>query len=435
MKKNIMIALGVLLVLAAVCVGIRFLPFGESDEEGEATSKISVFSAEQDSIVGIDIHTGTDYYELEKKDGTWFFKGEDGVHVIQPKADGIAYDLSNLYAEREIEKNAKDLKMYGLDPAVSTVVVHLSDGGMHTFYVGNRVQNQNQYYFKTDMDSKVYAIGSGKGMVMTYTENDLISTSMQEIYKGDIDEITLSRSDGYTLKLKQNLDSEAEVWTMLEPYEWATDETKVQSKVLNFVVGLTALQYVTDKTDAEMGLDNPRVTVSILKTDGSTHHFYIGNLEDSGAYVRVDGVKNAAIVDSEINKLVSVGAFDIISKNLQTADYYDLKQLSSQGVLAFDLLYDKDNPRLNNQRMDKQDAIRLYSAFCNLTVDAEAPSTKTGEKVLDATFTYAKAKEYNFKVYVYDNRNYTVTHDGKQFFLVRKDNFEAWMSSVDKYLK
>ena len=154
MKKNIMIAFGVLLVLAAVCVGIRFLPFGESDEEGEATSKISVFSAEQDSIVGIDIHMGTDYYELEKKDGTWFFKGEDGVHVIQPKADGIAYDLSNLYAEREIEKNAKDLKMYGLDPAVSTVVVHLSDGGMHTFYVGNRVQNQNQYYFKTDMDSK-----------------------------------------------------------------------------------------------------------------------------------------------------------------------------------------------------------------------------------------------------------------------------------------
>ncbi len=146
-------------------------------------------------------------------------------------------------------------------------------------------------------------------------------------------------------------------------------------------------------------------------------------------------MKNAAIVDSEINKLVSVGAFDIISKNLQTADYYDLKQLSSQGVLVFDLLYDKDNPRLNNQRMDKQDAIRLYSAFCNLMVDAEAPSTKTGEKVLDATFTYAKAKEYNFKVYVYDNRNYTVTHDGKQFFLVRKDNFEAWMSSVDKYLK
>lgn len=435
MKKNIMIALGVLLVLAAVCLGIRFLPFGESTEEGETVSKISVFSAEQDSIVGIDVHMGTDYYELEKKDGTWLFKGEDGVHVIQPKADGIAYDLSNLYAEREIEKNAKGLKMYGLDPAVSTVVVHLSDGGMHTFYVGNRVQNQNQYYFKTDMDNKVYAIGSGKGMVMTYTKNDLISTSMQEIYKGDIDEITLSRSDGYTLKLKQNLDSEAEVWTMLEPYEWATDETKVQSKVLNFVVGLTALQYVTDKTDAEMGLDSPRVTVSILKTDGSTHHFYIGDLEDSGAYVRVDGVKNAAIVDSEINKLVSVGAFDIISKNLQTADYYDLKQLSSQGVLAFDLLYDKDNPRLNNQRMDKQDAIRLYTAFCNLTVDAEAAGTKTGKKVLDATFTYAKAEEYNFKVYVYDNRNYTVTHDGKQFFLIRKDNFEAWMSSVDKYLK
>lgn len=434
MKKNIIIALCVLLLLVAVFAVVLFVPFGGGNETDKNVSNISVFTAEKANIVGIDVKVGTDYYELVKQNETWLFNGEEGVHAIQPKVDGIAYDLSNLYAERVIEENAQDFGMYGLDPAVSTVVVHLADGTARTFFVGNRVQNQNQYYFATDQDRTVYAVGNGKGLVMTYKKEDLISTSLQEIYKGDIDEITILRNDGYTLKIKQNLTSETESWILTEPYIWATDETKIQSKLLNFVVGLSALDYVEDKSDAEMGLENPRVSVTVLKTDGTEHHFYVGNTVENAAYVRVDGVKNAALVDAEINKLAQINAFEIMSKNLQMADYYGLKNLKLSGDAEFQLEYGQKSSKLNGKEIDQDTAIRLYSAVCTLTVDAEAPNARKGEKVLEAVFDYAAGYDYRYTIYEYDNRNYTVTHDGKKFFLIRKDTYNAWKTMLGRYL-
>ena len=269
---------------------------------------------------------------------------------------------------------------------------------------------------------------------MTYAKNDLISTSLQEIYKGDIDEITISRNDGYILKIKQNMTSQSESWILTEPYIWATDQAKIQSEFLNFVVGLTATSFVQDKTDAEMGLDRPRVSVSVLKTDGTTQNFYIGNTEGNASYVRVDGVRDVALVNSEINKLASVTAFDIISKNLQMADYYGLDYLTVSGDLNFTLDYDQEEPLLNGEKIDPETAIRLYSAVCTLAVDTEAQNANKGEKIAEVYFKYLAGHDYQYIIYAYDNRNYTVTHDGKQFFLIRKDTYDAWKAILSRYL-
>lgn len=434
MKKKIIAAIVVLIALATVYALIVFEPFNRPDEQNYNNSKISVFSAEQDKITGLAINTGESYAELVKVDGVWQFSDEEGVHAIQPKVDGIAYDLSNLYAESIVEENAADLGMYGLSPAVSTVVVNLDDGTVRTFFVGNRVQDSNEYYFSTDMDNKVYRISAGKGLVMTYTKDELVTTSMHEIYKGDIAGITLTRNDGMSFTVSQNMESQSEDWILTSPYVADTDETEIQSKFLNFIVGMTAKEYVKDKTDKEMGLEKPRVHIAILKTDGSVHNFYIGNTDGSkGTYLRDDGVKYAALVDNEVLKLAEVTAFDVMNKNLQMADYYGIEKVVAEGDMHIDFYYSKNNARVNGNLISDDVAIRLYSAICTLKVNAEAKNKSKGKEFLKVTFDYGTF-DYTYTVYEYDNRNYTVTHDGEHFFLIRKETYEAWKETVKQWL-
>ena len=99
MKKKIIAAVIVLVALATLYALIVLEPFNNHEEQVSVGSNISVFSVEKDKIVGIAINTGDSYADLVKNDGIWTFAGEEGVHAIQPKVDGIAYDLSNLYAE------------------------------------------------------------------------------------------------------------------------------------------------------------------------------------------------------------------------------------------------------------------------------------------------------------------------------------------------
>ncbi|MBR4030263.1 MAG: DUF4340 domain-containing protein [Clostridia bacterium] len=430
MKKKIIIALIVFALVVSLYAFIMFNPFETGNESAGTETNIPLFSTEENNIIGIDVNFNNQYYSLVKTNGVWSFDGQEGVHVIQPKADGIAYDISNLYAKQLVEKQAKDLKMYGLDPAVSTVVVHLSDGSLRTLLVGNRVQDGSGYYFASDLDENVYVIDNGKGMVLTYTRQDLTSTNMQEIYKGDINEITVSRNDGKSFTIKQNLESETEDWILTKPFVWDVNDDIVQSKVLNYVVALQAINYVEDKTDAELGLNTPRITVSVLKTDGNTQNYYVGNTVGNNAYVRVDGVKFPAEIDGQIVNLYDVMPFDIMNRLVQSANYYGIKNVTLNGDVDAHLKYSGKNSKLNGESISEETAIRLYSAICNLKVDAVAKNKANGKEILSAEFDYGTFS-FLYKVYEYDGRNYAVTHDGQNYFLVRKDNYNAWKLAVE----
>lgn len=430
MKKKIIISLVVLVLLILTYIFIMYNPFQNNDTLVTSPANIPVFSASKDDIVGIDVNMNEEFYSLIKTNGVWNFSDEEGVSVIQPKVDGIAYDLSNLYVTKLVAENVTDFKMYGLEPAYSSVVVHLTDGTINTFLLGNKVSDGSGYYFKSDLGNNVYVIDNGKAMVLTYTRDDLISTSMLELYKGDIDEITVTRNNGKTLTVKQNLESKTEDWIIKEPFLWDADDEVIQSKLLNFIVGIYALEYVEDKTDAEMGLTNPRITVSILKTDGTKQNFYVGNTDENVAYVRVDGVKYAGKVDGEIVKLYDVAPFDIMNKLVQPANYHAIKNVVLDGDIKVDLKYAGKNSMLNGKSLSEEMAIRLYSAICNLKVDAEAKNASNGKTILTAKFDY-DSFSFEYKVIEYDSRNYAVTHDGKNYFLVRKDNYNAWKMAVD----
>ena len=430
MKKKIIISLVVLVVLVLAYILIMYNPFSNNDTSTVTPSNIPVFSASKDDIIGIDVNMNGEFYSLVKNNGVWSFFEEEGVYAIQPKVDGIAYDLSNLYATSLVAENVSDFKMYGLEPAYSTVVVHLADGTINTFLVGNKVPDGNGYYFKSDVGNNVYVIDNGKAMVLTYTRRDLISMTMQELYKGDIDEITVTRNNGKSFTVKQNLESKTEDWIIKEPFLWDADDDVIQSKLLNFIVGIFALEYEENKTDSEMGLTNPRITVSVLKTDGTKQNFYVGKTDENIAYVRVDGVKYAGKVDGEIVKLYNVEPFDIMNKLVQSADYHAITNVVLDGDLDINLKYAGKNSMLNGKSLSEEMAIRLYSAICNLKVDAEAKNQVSGKTVLSAEFDYGTFS-YEYKLIEYDARNYALTHDGKKYFLVRKDNYDAWKMALE----
>ncbi len=430
MKKKIIISLVVLVLLILTYIFIMYNPFQNNDSSVSSPSNISVFSTSKDDIVGIDVNIDGEFYSLVKTNGVWSFFEEEGVAVIQPKVDGIAYDLSNLYVTKLVAENVTDFKMYGLEPAYSSVVVHLSDGTINTFLVGNKVSDGSGYYFKSDVGNNVYVVDNGKAMVLTYTRDDLISMSMQELYKGDIDEITVTRNNGKSLTVKQNLESKTEDWIIKEPFLWDADDEVIQSKLLNFIVGIYALEYVEDKTDAELGLENPRITISVLKTDGTKQNFYVGNTDENVAYVRVDGVKYVGKVDGEIVKLYDVAPFDIMNKLVQPANYHAIKNVVIDGDIKADLKYAGKNSMLNGNSLSEEMAIRLYSAICNFKIDAEAKNASNGKTVLTAKFDYGSFS-YEYEVTEYDSRNYAITHDGENYFLIRKDNYNAWKMAVE----
>lgn len=434
MKKSRWILVGVLAVVVATYIWMINQP-SETPQEPEQ-AQIPLFGIDQSRIQDIVIRNQNDHFELTLVDGVWYFKDDMDISVIQPKADGLAYDLSSIVAERLVEENATDLAQYGLDPAVSVVMARLTDGTEHVFYVGNRVQDAMEYYFKTGNDNNVYTVYIGKGQMFTSVREDFKDKNLTTVSQDQIQSITIKANNKPAVTVEQNFQEDgAAVWKVTEPFVWNASTSLVQSEILSRLTGLTAVSFVTDKTMEEMGLDQPLVVATIKKLDGTEVRYQIGGMEGENCYMLVDGVKEPALVSSAVSLLSKVEGFTVCERLLYTPNIEDVSSVIVKGENSTIKLSAQQNEdamayELNNREVTEELYSSLYSEVISLKIDQVSSRKLTNKSGLYLKYTMTDGTVKQFDFYVYDDRNYGVTMDGEHFFLIRKQNFDVWFETV-----
>ncbi len=436
-KKMLLILLCVLIVLV---LGILFLLKEDKpnptnlQNDAETEERLVVFTAKQEDIQSVTYTHPEEQFTLELTDGIWLIKEQPKLSVSQPRADGVAYDMAEFIAREVVEEDAENIEKYGLLPAQITTTLTFKNGKEVPFYVGAKVQGEEQYYVKIGESNTVYAVDVSQCESITYTMQDLMAMTMLELSQSEIASVEVTQKDGAHFCVTKSAEDGFEQWFFTEPFSWGVDETVIEQKLLTFLYRIDAFSYVIDKTDAELGLANPQATVKAKLTDGTERTVQVGNVdaETGNVAVKVDGISYPGIVDLQIIQLTKLTKFDIIDKTVEIADYNDIYKVELEGEVEATLVY-SDPCSLNGKSASKETAIKLYSDICELKIDAENGSV-SGAPVMTVTHTYKNGNTKSYKIYQQDAFNYVVTADDKAYFVIFRDAFMAWKKQIEAYL-
>lgn len=433
-KKMLIIAGVVLLILV---LGIVFL-LQDSEKPGQTDTtddaeRLVAYATEQKNIEKVSYQHKDEEFSIVLSGNTWIFEGEPDLPVSQPRADGIAYDFAEINVTEIVEENATNIEKYGLEPAQTVTTIDLKNGESVSFYVGSRVQGENRYYIKIGNENTVYVADATQCETFLYNKQDLLALNLQTLSANEIQTIRFDRKDNQSFCIERVPDSYAEEWIFTEPFGWGVDESVLSPKLLTFVTSVEAYNYVTDKTEAELGLDDPQVVLETVMIDGTVHSLKVGNIdEESGnVAIKVEGIKYPAVVDLQIIQLTKLTKFDIIDKTVENADYNDIQKVELSGELNLELLYNAC--QLNDTSISKETAIKLYSDICELKLDGNGTAV-SGTPILTISYTYNNKQNKIFKIYKQDAYNYAITLDDNTFFVINRGTYLTWMQQIEAYL-
>ncbi|MBR3942521.1 MAG: DUF4340 domain-containing protein [Clostridia bacterium] len=405
----------------------------KTKEDPMIETGVVVFETLEENIAGFEYIHADGTYNLILKDGAWIVK-EDPQFPVEPYvAGGVAYSLQKFIAKEIVEENAKDISKYGLEEPFVKTIVHFTDGTTVEFRIGSKVQGSDSYYVKIGDSNNVYEVEGLRCASLMYKKEDLISRVMQEVSVDDIQSVDFANANGEYFRVEHDAENLYEPWHLTKPFAWKVNEELVTDKLLRFLVFVEAEEYVTDKTEAEMGLTNPSATVTVTTYDGKVHKYYVGKVAESNstAYIKVDGVRYPALADSSIIQLTNLTKFDIIDKYIATADYDNIKTAVVTGETNINLNY--TGLKLNGKTISEETAIKLYSDMCELEVDSEGTSV-SGSPALTMQFTFENNEVRTYKIYRQDAYFYAITMDGKTFFKIKQRDFVNWIDLLNQYL-
>lgn len=171
-KKRLAVLTGILLVLLALLIGLRFFNKKEEakkeQEEQESQIEVTDFGGELKSIT---YKNDSGKVQLRKKKDQWYFAGDTKTEVDQSYPNTMESEILELTAERELE-DPDELKYYGLEEPAYTVRAVDEDGTEIMIYIGT--SSDSEYYFTIDNKEKVYVGGSALVSSIQYEKDQLI---------------------------------------------------------------------------------------------------------------------------------------------------------------------------------------------------------------------------------------------------------------------
>ena len=189
--RNLIIIVAVMLILAAVAVGV-VLVFGEQGESGNtsstsSSSNISVKSVSVSDISSVEVHNqygsyviSADTSESEESESdassssesgstssgdeelSWILEGiDERIPLDDEVIAGIPEAAATVTAQRRLSDSADALADYGLDNPEITVKVTLKDGEEYTISIGSETSIASGRYIHVSGDDAVYLSQSG----------------------------------------------------------------------------------------------------------------------------------------------------------------------------------------------------------------------------------------------------------------------------------
>lgn len=282
----IVIIVLVLLIVGCVCV-VKFIPKDSSSDSDSQKDNVAVSQVNAENIVSISYSCeDTNYEKLtfnKNKEGEWHYSEIDDFPLNQKYLTNLASTLNEIDAQRIIQADeAGEMSEYGLDNPSLTIWFTEKDGTNHTYYVGNKNETTDNYYFKMDDDERIYQIGSDLKVGFMYSLYDLFDMETFPLVElSSYRHIDIKNGDQH-LKINAVVEDDADEYISENDYvekdiTWfaasgdSEDYKKGNQITIKAIASemtdysfYRAVDYKVSKEDyKKYGLDNPKVVISV----------------------------------------------------------------------------------------------------------------------------------------------------------------------------
>lgn len=302
------------LILALVfVVGIAgvFL-MNKSDEKKEEQKQLEgkLLNIEKENIS--ELYIGPSGVRAVKEGESWMIKGPVETEGDKSAIESITGMFGFAKIERTVSSDPAEYSTFGLNPAMSTLVVTHSDG-IDTLYVGE----------KTPTGSFVFARRSGAPEVLMTTTSletntaktlfDLRNKKVLGFEKEDVKSFELKNKNGL-----YSFDKIGADWIFKSPFEGKADKNEVE-KIVNRVNTESAKEFV-DEAPADLGqygLAKPSYTVQFLLGENkASKNLLIGKKINDKFYAKENSRKPVFTVDTSFVSILNADLNTLRNKKL-----------------------------------------------------------------------------------------------------------------------
>ncbi len=307
------------LILALLIVGIYVV---DKKEEKKEESK-NILNVKTEDVLEVSFYDGKDKIKIVKENDIWKIKKPIETTADEDEIERILSELSPLSAEKIVEKDAKDLKKYGLKDSLRKFSVKLKSGKTYTIVFGDKGPLENSYYVMLEGSPNVF-------LVAEFKKNNFIKTLFDLRNKKfgvfDVDKITKIEVENNDSKEKYVLIKKGEDWYLKEPKKFIAKNTKVED-MLYSLKSLEAKDIVKDNPEEkdlkEYSLDNPLYRFKVFYGKNSIEYLISKKDDKWYAYTKNSGfigeVNDYSLSDLKVKyeelKEMKVAKFDGFNVN------------------------------------------------------------------------------------------------------------------------
>jgi hypothetical protein len=321
--RTALIYLAVLAVLAGYFYYFEVVRRNARTEEKEAS--LHVFQVEKGKITSLQLDQGEGKSITLNKQGQWQISEPIDSPADEFVVGNLLTTLESLKMEREVESEAQDLKVYGLDnPRLH--LSFLADGTRHHLRVGSKAVVANQYYGSGDQQNRVILIAASQEQGLNKNLFDLRRKEFFSLKSDEIDRIEIGRAEGKLALTRVTKDS----WQAPAFPEVSLRNSKVES-LISRLIWLRAKRFLdNEKTDfPQLGLDPARIRISLVSKD-KTNTLLLGKTKNAeGIYARGGELPGVALVDEKLLEQLPFSLSDLEDRTLLA---FDLNQIKGVGL-------------------------------------------------------------------------------------------------------
>jgi hypothetical protein len=411
--RNILISVGVVVVLAGAMLFVTNSSMFQKKiaPSSSSSSGISVYNFEANSINKITVTNKIKNFTITKTSANfWVVDQLNKAPVVKEYISGAVTYLSTLSAETLVERNPTDLKKYGLDSPIATIIINTNSKD-YTLLVGS-INPLGINYYLYDKDNKtVYNVTAlistyfsngpfyyvDKSLI-TYTADSTLPDIQSFYFGGSLRPlpITISRSKTTSTNSTPNVISDFEI---TKPVKLSANSDVIGS--LNTTLStLTADDCVSYAVNEEIlkkyGLDNPKYTFEVTIKDKTVKLLFGNNVTENGfdyIYLMLSG-RNIIYKISAASVAFCKYEIKDVAAPQQFASYiYNVKSITIENrsnIWKFDLSGSDPNlvVKYGNKALKTDYFQNFYMNIINLQFENQATEPQNAKSLYKITIEY-----------------------------------------------
>ncbi|NOZ64583.1 MAG: DUF4340 domain-containing protein [Caldiserica bacterium] len=308
-------------IILALFVGILvyYQVSGKQERPGETT----IFQLGKDTFRELSLNSKEKKWKLVK-DGEWEIVQPNKWEADQGKVESILEKLSNLVAERVVEKSPQDIEKYGLNKP-SAEISFQAGGKLYKLLVGKRSPISYQFYVKRADSPVVYVLSGYTLDKVTLSPQELRERRIIKLEKEKVRKIALTSPAG-----KIVLEKKDGRWQITSPVETAGDEWEIED-MIDAIKSLRVKKFVEDeaKDISSYGLDKPALKVELWLGKSLVYKSVsFGKTEDDTVYAMKSGRDAIYAVDRKLQAKINKSLFALRDKNMLSFNLDEVKGIT-----------------------------------------------------------------------------------------------------------